>query len=127
MAKRNPESQGRHYHMLTTLVKNLVQNGYSDIASALGDFADPAEMPGRDGRPYISDAVAWKDGVEHVFEVETHETIELDYTREQFAAFYDHARKTAGTFSIIVPKKSEFLARSVLERLEMPEVKVWTM
>ncbi len=127
MAKRNPESQGRHYHMLTSLVKTLVQDGYTDIVSALGDFTDPAHMPGRDGKLYVSDAIAWKEGIEHIFEVETDETIELDFTREQFLAFYDHARKAAGVFNIIVPKKSEPVVREVLERWAMPEAKVWTM
>ena len=127
MAKRTPESQGRHYHMLTSLVKRLIHEGYTHIESELSGFENPLEMPGRNGNSYISDVVAWKDGICHVFEVETAETLDIDYTREQFTAFHDYAKKSRGSFCILVPRKNEGQAREVLERLNMPEVDVWTM
>ena len=127
MAKRTPESQGRHYHMLTSLVKRLIHEGYTGIESELAGFENPVQMPGRNGKLYTSDAVAWKDGVCHVFEVETAETLDIDYTREQFGAFYDYVKKSRGSFCVLVPRKNAEAAREVLEKLQMPDVEIWTM
>lgn len=128
MGRRTAESQSKHDYMITSLVRYLIEQGYTDIKSShLGHFQNPDEMPGRNGSKYTSDVIAWKDGKQFVFEVETTETIDLDYTREQFEAFYDYARGNQAEFSVLVPKKCEGAAKSVLENLDMPEVKVWTI
>jgi Holliday junction resolvase len=128
MAKRTPASQSKHDHMVTSLVKLLVKDGYSDIhATHLGAFEDPAKVPGRDGKLYMCDVVARNNGIDHIFEVETMETITLDFTKEQFKAFYDHAKKNEGVFNILVPNNVESDAVMVLRELGMEEIKVWTM
>jgi Holliday junction resolvase len=128
MAKRSPAAQSKHDHMVTSLVKMLIRNGYSEIRSAhLGAFEDPGRMPGRDGKFYTSDVIARSNGVEYVFEVETKETISLDYTKEQFKAFFDYAKKNNGVFSVIVPNDVEQKAGIILQELGMDEIKIMTM
>ncbi|MBE0598487.1 MAG: hypothetical protein IH614_14570 [Desulfuromonadales bacterium] len=128
MGKRTSESQSKHDYMITSLVRYLIEQGYSDIKSShLGHFENPTEMQGRDGTPHRSDVIAWKDGKEYIFEVETSDTIDLDYTREQFEAFYDYAREHQAEFNVLVPKKSEGTAKHLLNDMNMPEVKIWTI
>lgn len=128
MGKRTAESQSKHDYMITSLVRYLIEQGYTDIkCSHLGHFDDPEEMVGRNGTRYSSDVIAWKDGKQYVFEVETNETIDLDYTKEQFEAFYDYAKGHEAEFSVLVPKKCETAVKHVLDDLKMPEVKVWTI
>ena len=128
MGKRTAESQSKHDYMITSLVRYLIEQGYTDIQSShLGHFDDPFEMDGRTGKKYISDVIACKDGKQHVFEVETNETIDLDYTREQFEAFYDYARGHQAEFNILVPKSAEGNVKNVLDTLQMEEVNIWTI
>ena len=128
MGKRTSESQSKHDYMITSLVRYLIEQGYSNIKSShLGHFENPTEMPGRTGNTYSSDVIAWKEGKEYIFEVETSDTLDLDYTREQFEAFYDYARDHHAEFNVLVPKKSESMVKHLLNNMEMSEVKVWTI
>jgi Holliday junction resolvase len=128
MGKRTSESQSKHDYMITSLVRYLIEQGYTNIKSShLGHFENPSEMPGRDGNTYTSDVIAWKDGKEYIFEVETSETIDLDYTKEQFEAFYDYARGHQAEFNVLVPKKSEGAVKHLLNHMNMAEVKIWTI
>lgn len=128
MGKRTSESQSKHDYMITSLVRYLIEQGYTNIRSThLGHFEDPTEMPGRSGSTYKSDVIAWKEEKEYIFEVETSETIDLDYTREQFEAFYDYAQHHNAEFNVLVPKKSESQVKHLLNDMNMPDVKIWTI
>lgn len=128
MGKRTSESQSKHDYMITSLVRYLIEQGYTDIKSShLGHFENPTEMVGRNGGTYISDVIARKEGKEYIFEVETSETLDLDYTRQQFEAFYDYAVGHEAEFNVLVPKKSESTVKHLLNDLNMSEVKVWTI
>lgn len=115
MAHRPPQAQSLHDRMVHEMANILVLEGnYRDVRaddigwSIGGRSAAPAAIAGR-----VPDVSAVSPlGRPLIVEVETCDSINLDETRAQWAAFSAHAIRQRGFFRVLVPAQCVAAARN---------------
>ncbi len=128
MGKRTSESQSKHDYMITSLVRYLIEQGYSNIKSShLGHFEDPVEMPGRTGNTYTSGTSSPGKKVKNTFSRSKPAIPSISITPASSSKHFTIMPATTRRSSTFWYKKSESTVKHLLNNMEMSEVKIWTI
>ncbi|OFW18283.1 MAG: hypothetical protein A3H97_24030 [Acidobacteria bacterium RIFCSPLOWO2_02_FULL_65_29] len=110
-------AESEHDRLLEKLRARLVANLYSDIKVDLPGYVKPDRIVWTDTqRGHEPDATAYYLMKQHVFEVETADSLGDEHTYEQCRLFAAYVRDKFAEFTLIVPSGSGFAARSQLHR-----------
>lgn len=97
-------AKSEHDRLVEKLRARLVANPYSDIRVDLPGYVKPTRIVWtRTQRGHEPDASAYYGFKEHIFEVETAETIADEHTREQCELFAAYVRDRYAQFTLVVP------------------------
>ncbi|MDT3696631.1 MAG: hypothetical protein ROY99_09590 [Ignavibacterium sp.] len=103
MAKR--KNQSDHDDMVKTTVNYIVSNLYTDEKADIDDYETPTKIiwsKTNDG--HVPDVTAKYKDVEHIWEIETEDSISLDHTKSQWQLFSTFATQHYAIFHIVVPE-----------------------
>lgn len=126
MPKR--KDQNDHDSMVRALTNYLKLLQYTDIRADLPGFTRPVELAWEDRQDgHVPDVSALKQETEHIFEVETSDSISHTHTEDQWHLFASNAERNNKAFCVIVPKQSKEDARGRLKELGLENVRVWTL
>ena len=122
MSFRSPENQSIHDALIRKLVDNLIGKGYSDIrAATLPEFAEmrPEKIYSAEAEMYFSpDVMAYHNGHQMLFEVETVDSILAPSTRVELRAFAAYAAEQKAAFYLVMPEQDRTLADATLAEIE---------
>jgi hypothetical protein len=97
-------ARSEHDRLVEKLCTRLVSNLFSDIKVDLPGHVKPERIVWTDTqRGHEPDASAYYGFKQHIFEVETADSIGDDHTREQCELFAAYARGHAAEFTLVVP------------------------
>lgn len=103
MTKR--KNQSDHEDMVLTTANYLVSNLYTDVRADVNDYETPTKIiwsKTQDG--HIPDITSKYNGVEHIWEIETEDSISIDHTKSQWKLFSTYAAQHNAKFHIVVPE-----------------------
>jgi hypothetical protein len=110
-------AKSEHDRLVEKLRVRLVSNFFSDIKVDLQGYAKPDRIVWADTRRgHEPDARAYYMLKQHIFEVETADSIGDDHTYEQCRLFAAYVRNRFAEFALIVPIGSALAAWSQLSR-----------
>ncbi|OGA17297.1 MAG: hypothetical protein A3H32_15115 [Betaproteobacteria bacterium RIFCSPLOWO2_02_FULL_63_19] len=97
-------AKSEHDRLVERLHSRLVANLYSDIKVDLPGYEKPTRIVWTaTQRGHEPDASAYYGFKQHIFEVETADSIGDEHTREQCELFAAYARGRAAEFTLVVP------------------------
>lgn len=110
-----------HDQMVGSLVTHLSNNGFVNIQADFFGYNQPEAIwwENNPNAKYIPDAVAEQNGVLHIFEVETEDSITSKHTEEQWKLFSAHARNNNGKFVAVVPSSAKADAEQQINNLNI--------
>ena len=110
-------AKSEHDQLVEKLRARLVSNLFSDIKVDLPGYAKPSRIVWTDTqRGHEPDASAYYALKQHIFEVETADSIGDKHTHEQCKLFAAYVRDKLAEFAVVVPIGCSFAARSQLIR-----------
>lgn len=115
-----------HDSMVEKLVAFLVEKGHTDIKCALPDYTQPLQISWKDGDGHIPDVTSTHDKTNHIFEVETTDTIDDEHTISQLKLFSANAKQYSKVFVVVVPKASKDDIQTVLTNNSVSAT-IWTI
>ena len=116
-----------HDSMLSTLIKHIVNNGFTSIKADAPKFESPAKISWKtSGESFIPDVTALLNQQGYIFEVETSESLSLQHTASQWRLFSTFSQEHGYTFVVVVPKSSEAVANALLKSIGAI-AEVWTI
>jgi len=108
-------ARSEHDRLVEKLRARLVASLFSDIKVDLPGYAKPERIVwSATQRGHEPDATAYFSAKQHVFEVETTDSISDDHTYEQCRLFAAYARDQLAEFALVVPIGSGGAGRSQL-------------
>ncbi len=110
-------AKSEHDRLLEKLRARLVSSQFSDIKVDLPGYVKPGRIVWTDTqRGHEPDASAYYSLKQHIFEVETADSIGDEHTYEQCRLFAAYVRDKLAEFAVVVPIGCSFAARSQLIR-----------
>lgn len=113
-------NQSDHDILVSQLVSHIEGGGYSYIQADIHGYDQPLKVwwNNNPDKKFIPDVTAISnDGVFHVFEVETSDTITGEHTENQWKLFSAHAKSKNGVFIIFVESGYENEAKEQVRNL----------
>lgn len=103
MAKR--KNQSEHDNMVLTTANYLVSNLYTDVKADIKDYDSPKKICWKDSEKcHIPDVSGKLQGVQHIWEIETEDTISIEHTKDQWKLFSAYASQFDKVFHIVIPQ-----------------------
>ena len=122
MTLRSSENQVVHDELIRKLVDNLIGKGYQDIrAAVLPEFSEmrPEKIYSDEAEMYFSpDVMAYHNGHQMLFEVETVDSILAPSTRVELRTFASYAAEQKAAFYLVMPEQDKTLAHATLAEIE---------
>ena len=109
MAKR--KNQSDHDDMVLITANYLVSNLYTDVKADIADYETPEQICWKDSNEcHIPDISGKLNGIQHIWEIETEDTISVEHTKKQWKLFSEYASQFEKVFHIVVPEDCSIAA-----------------
>lgn len=110
--------------MIRFVISALSKQGFADIKADVDGYPEPTPIEGGSGVGHMPDVTGYKQGLLHIYEVETDDTISLPSTEDQWRIFTNFAETQGAKFVIVVPEEMERQAREQLARFKV-HAQIW--
>lgn len=113
-------NQTEHDSIVASVANSLRANGFSEIKADLQGYDQPIRIIWESTEQgHIPDLSAVKDQQQHIFEVETGDTITIQHTADQWKLFSTYANQHNSIFYVVVPKGYASQAQKQLQVLNL--------
>ena len=125
MTKRR--NQEEHDSMVRAVVKNVKENGHSNIKADLQGYEKPKLIYWKSKKEGYIPGVTSTKNQGYIFGIETDYSIDDSHTEDQWRLFSANAKQHSKKFIVVVPKGSEQQARQRAKQLGINVDDVWTV
>jgi len=100
----NRKNQTEHDNLVKTVANYLISQNFTDVKADIEGYLQPSKITWTaTGEGHIPDVSAIINNTQHIYEIETEETISIEHTKNQFVLFSEFAKGHKAVFHIVVP------------------------
>lgn len=121
--------QGKHGYMVARMVEYIKLTGYSDIKANIPGLDPPSRIYWKNdpGDGHIPDLTGCRNGIYHIFAIETEDTISDAHTKAQWKLFASFVNESGNAFVVVVPEGYRDQAFEQITKLNVDVTDVLTV